>query len=239
MPRGKANVPKKDDELNKNLAAVEPVDPTNDVPELNEDELKAESERVAKLMQEKKDKIAERTYTAEDLAKIVDAELKKRGLVAKDEADEDKPALPLCRLSRFMGKFIIDIKDQNTDPYVKSKVEAFDMFNEQTRQMEPWMTLIFDDETEMTVKAWQAIKGSKPVQATILETMKEDTSYNVLGPDGKPKKIEVTDVKWDSYKSSGSGKMVTQRIKSFHAKYKVQVPDGRVFTVGGNVINWA
>lgn len=222
-----------------NVDPVNPIESPEVELELNPEELAAESARVAALMAEKKEKIPAKMYSEEAVNQIVNDILKQKGLVARDETDEDKPAQPVCRLSRFQGKFIVDIKDMNTDPYVKTKVEAFDLFNEQTRTFEPWVTLMFDDGTDMTVRLWQAVKGSRPIQVTILETTKEDTSYNVMGPDGKAKKIERSDVKWDQYKSVGSGVTVTQRIKQFDSKYKVQLPDGRILTVGSNVINWS
>ncbi len=202
------------------------------------DEEKAELETQSKLVEEEKkkkllEKTEQRMYSAEEVMKIVRAEIQKakdqeNGVESLDE--EDPYAQKEVRIPRFLKKFIIGFKNTNDDEYnPDSIVHAFDVWNENLKRNEAFVTVIFDDETEMNLPLRTVIEKSQKVWMPLIEIVEKDKSYS----SGKTERAEVKD-----YSRSGTGVMVKMKVTQAEYMYKVKFPDGKERIVGREIINW-
>jgi hypothetical protein len=222
--------------------------------EPTDEELKAESDRVqaelAKKDAEKKELAAKRNavqspngeqmYSKDDVKSMILEALKKAGMYKKsedgsddDDDEEDAYKQKTLRLPRFQGKFIHSFKNMNNDEYFPDlTIHAVDIWNDQKKANEPWVTCIFEDGSELTVQLYTVLTKSKPVEFDIVEVTKIDTSYKA----GKIERIEV-----DGYSTKGTGKMMNIKVTQYHYGFKVREkgnPEAPVFEVSKDVINW-
>lgn len=123
---------------------------------------------------------------------------------------------------RFDGKWVVDFKNQNTDPYVKHKIHAYDKFNEQIRQYEPWLELVFHDGSTKAVRLTAYLENRVLVYCPILKRNKIDRSY-VIG--------EVERKKEEGDKLVGTGVMVDQEVTQFEESFEIKTPDGEIFVI--------
>lgn len=206
--------------------------------EPTDEELKAESDRVAANLAKKEaereaarasNPANERTYSTAE----VQAMLKQLASNMKKETEEDEEdafAHKKVRLSRFKEKFIIGLKNMNTDEYFPDQViHAFDIWDEKTRQNVAYVCLQFIDGTELNVPLFTALTKSKPVVCDLLETLEDDVSYS----DGKTERAETRD-----YSRVGTGTMVKMKVTQAKYTYKIGLPDGSTVIVGPEVLNW-
>lgn len=212
------------------------LDPAN--PEPTEEELKAESDRVAANLAKKEEErnaarasnpANERTYSTAE----VQAMLKQLATNMKKDAEEDEEDAfkhKKVRLSRFKEKFIIGLKNMNTDEYFPDQViHAFDIWDDKTRQNVAYVCLQFIDGTELNVPLFTALTKSKPVVCDLIETLEDDISYS----DGKTERAETRD-----YSRVGTGTMVKMKVTQAKYTYKIKLPDGQEIVVGPEVLNW-
>lgn len=118
---------------------------------------------------------------------------------------------------RFDGKWVVDFKDRNTDPYVKEKVHAFNKYNEQLRRFEAWIELVFHDGTTKEIPLTTYMKNRTPVYCPIIKRHQKDTSYSTGEVE---KKKEVND------RLVGTGVMIDQEVVMTEETLEMKTPDG-------------
>lgn len=128
---------------------------------------------------------------------------------------------------RLDGKWVVDFKDRNTDPYQKDKVHAFQKFNEQRREFEAWIELVFDDGTTKEIPLTTYVKNRFPVYCLILKRHQVDKTYSIGEVE---KKKEVGD------KLVGTGVVIDQEVTMSEEVFEVQTPKGEVLKLPGYII---
>lgn len=208
-----------------------------------------ESERVKKEQEEKAEKLKkereaqqgspeqERKYTEANVRAMLKqalAELKAGGTDIEDpnNLDDDDPyKQKKVRLPRFQGKFVMAFKNTNTDEYFPELViHAFDVWNDQIKRNEPWVTAQFEDGSELTVRLETLITKSQKVWCDLVERIEKDTSFS-------QGKVEVAEVK--DYSRSGTGAYRKLKVTQAEYSYKIRLPiSNKEVIVGREVINW-
>jgi len=206
-----------------------------------EEQSKAAKESFKKKELEKKQSMASETsedVKADDKKEKTYTEAQVKAMLSKvmgtsEDEDDETPQNSVVRIARFQNKFIVGFKNMNTDEYAPDAViHAFDIFDDKTRRNVPYVTLMFQDKTEISVPLESVLKRSIKVECELVETVKKDTSYN-FG------KVEKQEVKEGDYKKTGSGSHVKTKITQSQNTYKVQLPKGGpVVIVSSEVINW-
>lgn len=202
---------------------------------MKEEEIK-EIEKNSKIANEKieKNKVdkREKTYTKDEVLKMFQ-EFKKE--LAKEEVNddtEDKTIQRKVRISRFNNKFIVGLKNLNTDEYDTEKVVySQDIFDEKTRSYVPHITVIFDDESELTVPLETILKLAVRVDCDLIET-KEVKNDEKLGY------VEQKELKGDGYDmTTGDFVMAVQKKSKY--TYLVKLPNkDEPIEVIQDIINW-
>ncbi len=128
---------------------------------------------------------------------------------------------------RFDSKWVVDFKDRNTDPYHKEKVHAYQKFNEQLRQFEAWVELVFEDGTTKDIPLTTYVKNRVLVYCPIIERMKIDRSYSMGEVE---KKKEVGD------KYVGTGVLIDQEVTRYDEVFKIKTPEGTILELPDYVI---
>lgn len=132
-----------------------------------------------------------------------------------------------AHVHRFDGKWVVDFKNRNTDPYVKDKVHAYQKFNEQTRLFEAWVELVFNDGTTKDIPLTTYVKNRVLVYCPIIKRHQVDKSYSIGDVE---KKKEVGD------KLVGTGVLVDQEVVRYEEVFEVKTPDGEIFMLPEYVI---
>lgn len=207
-------------------------------------DLKAESDRIEaeKAKKEEEKRLAreaakgtekqERSYPESEvraMLKQLAMDLKKGG--DDDGIDEEELyKQKKVRLPRFQNKFIFSFKNTNTDEYFPELVvHAFDVWNDQTKRNDPWVTVVFEDDTTLSVPLYTVLTKSTKVWVDLVEVIETDKSYS----SGKVERAEVKD-----YSRSGTGVYIKQKVTMADYSYKVKLPDGKEVIVGKEVVNW-
>lgn len=213
-------------------------------PPMSEEEiarLKKESEEADDKLKNQKPKpdSGQKMYTAEDV-KAMFAEFAK-GYVKKEDKDSDSeeegPRKHTVRLARINNKFILGMKNLNKDPYFPDRViYSQDIFNEQTKQFVPHVTLILEEETPgkentLTIPLETAFKVAKTIQCELVERKQKDASE-------KYGDIEVKEVKGDGYGETATGNYVKGKAVIKKETYLVKLPNGGTVEVIPDVVNW-
>jgi len=168
----------------------------------------------------------EATVKMSDVAKMIaDA------IANSKEADKPQKAKRVtehyAHVWRFDGKWVVDFKNRNTDPYVKEKVHSFQKFNEQRREFESWIELIFDDASTKEVPLTTYIKNRVLVYCPIIKRHQDDKTYSIGEIE---KKKEVND------KLVGTGVMIDQDVNMVEESFELKTPDGVVRILPAYVI---
>ena len=212
--------------------------------------LLAESERVRKEQEEKaaakrKEREAavgtpaqNRMYTEADVKAMLKqalAEMRAKGDTAFDDPDnlddDDPYKQKKVRLPRFQNKFIVGFKNTNTDEYFPELViHAFDVWNDQMKRNEPWVTVLFLDKSELTVRLETVVTKSQKIEVDLVERLELDKSFS-------QGKIELSEVK--DYSRTGTGVYKKLKVTQAEYSYKLRLPaTGEELIVGREVINW-
>ncbi len=234
--------------LEKMVSDLSKVAAQNDGEEMTEEE-KAELKRISdeanKAIQNQKPPVRESeeaVYTKSDVKAILaefQKDLEKKKMNDDDDEDEG-PRKHTVRMSRINGKFIIGLKNQNKDEYFPDRVVyATDIFNEQTKQFIPHITLILEkdentkegEQNMLTLPLETAFKISKSVECELIERKKIDASE-------KYGQIEVQEIGPDQYAMKGTGMTVQGKAKIWKETYVVKLPTGTVVEVIPDVVNW-
>jgi hypothetical protein len=213
--------------------------------EKEEAELKAESDRVEAEKKAKDDakkaskeakastSESEQVYTksqVQAMLKQLAMDIKSQNGDNQDADDDEAYKQKKIRIPRFKNKFVTSLKNTNTDEYFPDLViHAFDVWNEQLKRNDPWVTLVFEDDTTLTVPLHTALTKSSKVWVDLIEVISQDTSYVA----GKVERQQVKD-----YSPTGTGVLVKQKVTQADYSYKVRMPDGKEVIVGKEVVNW-
>lgn len=147
--------------------------------------------------------------------------------------EEEKPIKPkrvtehTAHVWRFDGKWVVDFKDRNTDPYIKEKVFSFQKYNEQRREFETWIELVFNDGSTKEIPHTTYMKNRTPIYCPILKRDKIDKTYSIGEVE---KKKEVNDV------LVGTGVMVDQEVVIHEEVFEIKTPEGEVLKLSADVI---
>lgn len=201
-------------------------------------ELKRVSDEAEKKLKEKKDsqpKTESRTYTQDEMKAIL-SEFKKeliKDMAAENEPeDDDGPRKHSVRMARINNKFVLGFKNLNNDPYFPERViYSQDIFNEQTKQFVPHVTLILEDDETVTLPLETALKVCRVITCDLVERKTVDISK-------KFGQIEVQEMKPDQYGMTGTGNFIQGKQKMFKETYVVRLPNGKLVEVIPDVVNW-
>ncbi len=183
----------------------------------------------------------QKTYTGDEVKAMLAEFAKSYVQKAENPADEDDdgPKKHTVRMARINGKFILGMKNMNKDPYFPDRVTySQDIFNEQTKQFVPHVTLILEeDETKpgventLTIPLETAFKISNKVDCPLEERKQVDASEN-FGM------VEVQEMQPDQYGMKGTGNFVKAKAKIVKETYVVKLPTGKLVEVIPGVVNW-
>lgn len=169
---------------------------------------------------------AERTYSASEVQAMLQQVMKDKGTTTPIKKDPNRKEL---RLSRLEGKFVVDFKNRNNDPYVNKVIHAYNKWDPEQRQNIAWIEVIFDDGSSKEVPLLYLASQASPIVCKILEERKTDTSYSV---GETTRKI---------YKDAGgredTGILVDQVVTQNTSEFVVETPTGEKLTVPQYVIN--
>lgn len=157
------------------------------------------------------------------------------------QAEKDKPAKVKkvtehhAHVWRLNGKWIVDFADKNydydkkqiIDPYIKDKIHAYNLFNQQKREFEAWIKVIFQDGTMEDLPLNRYIERRTLVYCPIIKREKVDKSY-VIG--------EVEKKKESGDLMKGTGIMIDQEVEMHQEIFHVKTPDGEILVLPEYVI---
>lgn len=213
------------------------VEPTldSDLDSVTEEEIAAQAETAQIAMKEQVRKSKEvpssneQVYTESQVRQMLEQVMKGEG-GSEDDDEQDLPKI--VRLPRFQNKFILGFKNMNEDEYTKDNiVHAVDIFNEKIGKNIPWVTLVFEDGSDLAIPLETILKQSTSVKCELVNTKEKDASYD-FG------KVERQEVKPDSYKKEGTGQFIKTKVTQKSYTFEVKLPTGKVVTVGPEVLNW-
>lgn len=154
----------------------------------------------------------------------------------QNQAEKDKPVKikkvteHRAHVHRLNNKWVIDFADRNydyenkkvKDPYIKEKIHAFQKFNNEKREYEAWLTLVYDDGSQEEIPLNRYVQRRTSVYCLIKKREKMDKSYSVGEVE---KKKEVGD------KNVGTGIMIEQDVEMYEETFQVETPDGKVLSL--------
>lgn len=142
--------------------------------------------------------------------------------------EPDKPSEHVASLCRLDGKWVVDFKDYNTDPYIQSKVESVKKLSSDGKEYVSYITVVFDDATEKEIPLNLFMRNLTPIQCVITERKKKNVSYSIG---------EVEKTEWVNDRKVGTGVMIDQKVTMFEERFVLSTPDGKTVEVPGSVIN--
>lgn len=216
---------------------VQDTTPGTDDRELSDEELKKQSDAMKQRL-ENEQKVEEKKYSQSEVVEMMKQVAIQAAEAARKKDDEGfepdahTKAPKTLRLSRFMNKFIIGFKNLNNDPYFADLyVPTKDVYNEQKREFEPWVEVLFHDGSEpVFVNYLTLLKQARAIPVEIVEVKKKDASYDF----GK-----VESVEYDGFERKGTGIMVKAKVNQTLDSYVVKLPDGQEVEVSRDVVNWS
>lgn len=215
--------------------------------DLSPEELKERSDLISKKMEEdeevkrlERERNAnapggEKMYSESQMREIVKQMLKEMNIKSSDatlDDDEEAFAKKKIRLPRFQNKFIIGFKNTNTDPYFPELIiQAFDVWNEQTKKMDAWVEVVFLDGDTLKMPLYSIITRSTKVECDLIEVVPTSKDYD----NGK---VEIMgEVK--EYSRAGTGATTKLKVKVNEYRFKVKIPGtNEEVEVGPEVVNW-
>lgn len=205
----------------------QPVD--NEV-EKSPEEMKAESDAATAAFQASRVEKSEKSYSRDEVQMMIAQAIKtvRNEDYNADRPEEHKKDSKTARLSRFTNKFIVALKNMNTDEYSKDEVIfTWDVWDDRVRQNIPWVTLSFQDGTEIAQPLATVIKKSVKVPCEIVKVYADDKSYSTgtiskLNDDGQP-----------------TGETTQGRVEMVTNRWDLKIPNtGEIVNVGPEVLNW-
>lgn len=220
--------------------------------DLSPEELKERSELITKKMDDDKEAKrlqreqiqreqnagapgGEKMYSESQMRAIVKEMLKEMNIKGgSPDVDDDEEAFAKkkIRLPRFQNKFIVGFKNTNTDPYFPELViQAFDVWNEQTKKMDAWVDVIFLDGSDLKMPLYSIITRSTKVECDLIEVVPTPKNYD----NGK---VEIMgEVK--EYSRVGTGATTKLKVMVNEYKFKIKIPGtNEIVEVGPEVVNW-
>lgn len=164
----------------------------------------------------------EQTVKLSDVQKMIEAAL-------KGYKQEEKPLSPkkvtehVAHLWRFDGKWVVDFKDQNTDPYIKEKLHTFKKFDEQRKEFVTWIELVFQDGSTKQTPLTRYIESRVLVYCPILKRHQEDKSYSTGTVEKKKENSRGF--------MEGSGVTVQQEVTKYEETFELRTPEGDILLV--------
>lgn len=156
-------------------------------------------------------------------------------------AEKDKPA-KVKRVTehhahafRLNGKWIVDFADRNydyekkekIDPYIKEKIHAYNQFNQQKREFEAWIKIVYDDGTMEDLPLNRYVERRTLVYLPIINREKVDKSYSIGEVE---KKKEVGEL------NKGTGIMIDQEVQMDAEIFHLKTPEGGTLILPDYVI---
>ncbi len=188
------------------------------------EDIKTNESKIETPVVENKDSVSKKKEATIPLSQV-------EQMIAKalsDFKESEKPQKPkrvtehTAHVWRFDAKWVVDFKDRNNDPYVKEKVHSYNKFNEQKREFESWIELVFNDGTTKDVPLTTYVKNRVLVYCPIIKRHMIDKTYSIGEVE---KKKEVGD------KLVGTGVMVDQEVVMHEETFEIKTPDGELLTV--------
>lgn len=156
-------------------------------------------------------------------------------------ADKDKPVKVKratehhAHVWRLGGKWVVDFADRNwnyetnepIDPYVKDKIHAYQLFNQQKREFEAWIKIIFHDGSTEEIPLNRYVERRTLVYCPIIKREQVDRSYSI-GEVEKKKEVGESNV--------GTGIMIDQEVQMHGEIFHVKAPSGEEFALPDYVI---
>lgn len=155
---------------------------------------------------------ADRLYSSDEVRAMLDQVMKQKGADVPSPKDPNTKEL---RIARIEGKFVTDFRNVNTDHFIKKIIHAYNKFNEQIRQWEAWIDVVFEDGSVKPMPLLYLISNATPIVTPIIEVIKEDKSYS----EGQVEKFVYKDNR------EGTGIMVNQKVEQYFYKYVVNNPE--------------
>lgn len=128
----------------------------------------------------------------------------------------------MAHVWRFDGKWVVDFKDRNEDPYVKDKIHAYQKWNDQRRQFEAWIEIVFDDGTSKDIPLTTYVKNRVLVYCPIIKRHQIDKSFSIG---------EVEKKKEEKDKLVGTGILVDQEVQQYEEVFEVKIAGGKVLKI--------
>lgn len=203
----------------------------SDIEELTDEEIIAQGEKMKEALA-KKPKVGERTFSEQEVKRMI-AQVLKESKDKENEDDEDDEAEKpkIISVARYENKYITHFKNMNTDEMNKEAViHSVDIEDKKGKRI-PWVTIVFDDKTELPIPLETILVKASYVPCELVETLDEDASYDF----GKVEKQEVDE---GTYSKKGTGIFVKTKATQKKSKYKIKLPDERVVTFSPEVLNW-
>lgn len=157
------------------------------------------------------------------------------------QADKDKPVKVKrttehhAHVWRLNGKWVVDFADRNfdydnnvrIDPYITVPIHAYQVFNQQKREYEAWIKLIFQDKSTEEIPLNRYVERRTLVYCKIIKRHPKDLSYSIG---------EVEKKKESGDKLVGTGIMVDQEVSMYAEVFEIETPEGEILKLPDYVV---
>lgn len=140
------------------------------------------------------------------------------------QAAESKQPIKLKKVTehtahvwRLDGKWVVDFKDRNTDPYIKEKIFSYQKFNAELREFQAWIEVVFEDGTTKDLPLNTYVKNRTAIYCPIIKRHQVDKSYSIG---------EVEKKKEQGDKLVPTGVVVDQEVTMYEEVFEVKTPTG-------------
>ncbi len=230
----------KEEETKDTQTTPAPTAPIQPEAEGDDSELLAMRDQVAKNLEDKKG--PKKTYSEDEMTEIVSRMSKK--FAQKRESDDEEfidlldpnaVKRKMIRLARMNGKFVVALKNMNTDSYSDTPKYTENVENPLKKgEMIPWTTLIYDDGTEEFYPYLSFMNRATGSWGEVIEEKNQDIS----------EKFGLIDVKVvddnDEWNMKNTGKKVLAKALKFKTIYIVKdIKGGKMLEVLSEVVNLA
>ncbi len=160
---------------------------------------------------------------AEEMAKMREKDQEEKGVKKVKRVQEHH-----VQIHRWNSKWVVDFVDQNKDPYLKTPVHAYNVWNEQQRQFIAHLELVLWDEvtgeksTEV-VALTRYLERRLNVYCLILVRQKIDATYSIG-------EVEIKKEGKDGM-MHGTGVYRDQDVEMVNEIFEVKLPTGMVIKV--------
>ena len=165
--------------------------------------------------------------------------------IADNKLEEVKPLRPkrvkehMAHVWRLDGRWIVDFVDQNIDKatgkkideYRTEKLHSWQKFNEQRREFESWIEVVFepseDPEAPKTkiIPLTTYLKNRLHVYCLIVKRDQKDLSYSIGMVEKKKENADGMLV--------GTGVMIEQMVELYEETFTIKVPEGKELVIPG------